>query len=232
MADEGRWPRALRRFCCDFLPAGVAPINDGVVAPNIPEPDWIASAAEVTESLDLVRRARESAEERARTAEDKASRLLQTVLALLTLALALGSYQATFASGRASVWFFTLIPIGYAIGSLALSAFEASQIDRVGLYYMPDGSELEGASEADVRRTLLVAEDRGRQLADWTARKKHSDLMQARAWMTRGLAALLLAALLAAGARASSEAKTSTPEHAKSPPKTEVRQTPRSSSSP
>jgi len=47
---------------------------------------------------------------------------------------------------------------------------------------------------------------RGRRLARWSANHKHTDLMQARAWFTRGLAALLLAGLAAGICRATASA--------------------------
>jgi hypothetical protein len=74
MTNEGSWPKALRRFFYDLLSASKAPPRDGVVAPDKVLPAWIDHVAGLPESLDLARRARESAEARAQTAEDKASR--------------------------------------------------------------------------------------------------------------------------------------------------------------
>ena len=189
----GNWPNTKRRVLYDFMTANRAPAMDGIVPPDFEPPPWIDHVATLPGSLDVVRRAREQAEGGAKTAEDKASRLLQLGLALLTIALALGSYQLEFALSRPIVWSATLIPMCIALAFLFLAAFEASQIDRVGIYSSPDGSQLANATAANTTSILLVAEDRGRRLASWSSRNKHSDLMQARAWFTRGLAALLIA---------------------------------------
>jgi hypothetical protein len=215
MADNGTWPKALLRFLYDFRSAKKAPPQDGIVAPPEQVPAWIDHVAALPNSLEIVRLARVDAEGRAKTAEDKAARLVQTVLALLAITLALGSYQLAFSLSHSLFWSIGLIPVAYAIGSFALSAFEALQIDRVGIYAMPDGSELEGADAAQVPALELKAEVRGHMLAKWTADHKHSDLMQARAWMTRGLAALLIAALFAGVTRALPQ-PTPTQHHSKS----------------
>ena len=47
-----------------------------------------------------------------------------------------------------------------------------------------------------VELAVLAAEEKGRQWAQWTSIHKHTDLMQARAWFTRGLAVLILAAVV------------------------------------
>lgn len=158
--------------------------------------------ATLPESIEIARRAREDAEERAKTTEDKAARLVQVVLALLAITLALGSSQLAFVLTHSRYWYISLIPVLIAITSFALSAFGALQIDRVGVYSMPDGSELQMAEAAQIPALVLKAEVHGRMLASWTANNKHTDLMQARAWMTRGLAALLIAAVLAGVIRA------------------------------
>jgi hypothetical protein len=202
MPGNGKWPKALLRFLYDFMPASKAPAQDGIVEPYVAIPTWIDHVAALPGSLEVVRRAREDAEGRAKTAEEKAARLVQIDLALLTITLALGSYQLAYALKNSAFWAFGLIPLAYALYCFALSAFEALQIDRVGIYEMPDGSELDGAEAAQVSSLLLRAEFRGQQLANWTAVHKHSDLMQARAWMTRGLAALLIAGLFAGITRA------------------------------
>lgn len=199
---NGKWPKTLRRFLWDIGPACSAPPNDGIVAPEEKIPPWIDQVALLPDSLEVVRRARQDAEDRAKTAEDKAARLVQTVLVLLTIALALGSYQLEFTLKHTRYWVFGLIPIALAIVCFALSAFEALQIDRVGMYSMPVGWELEGLDAADARTRILRAEEYGKMLAGWTAKNKHTDLMQARAWMSRGLAALLIAGVFAGITRA------------------------------
>ena len=124
----------------------------------------------------------------------------------MVITLALGSYQLEFALKRSLPWLATLIPIVLAIMFLALSAFEAMQIDRVGKYSLPDGSELADAKPGEAKARILRAQVRGEMLASWSARHKTSDLMQARAWFTRGVAVLLVAGILAGITRAGSAA--------------------------
>ena len=111
----GEWPRAIRRFMYDFYTHKRAPNDDGIVRPEIELPDWIDHVAALPGSLEVAQRAREQAEGGASKAEDKASRLLQVVLALLTITLALGSYQLGFALDRTAIWEFTLIPVCAAL---------------------------------------------------------------------------------------------------------------------
>jgi hypothetical protein len=209
--DEGKWPRALLRFCYDFRSAKRAPQNDGTVAPNIAPPGWIAEVAKIPGVLDLARRAREAAEGAAKAAEDKGSRLAQVLLALLTVNLALGSYQLTFALQNGWLSWPTLAPVVLALIFLGLALFEALQIDRVGYYGQPVSENLIGMDAKSAEEEVLIREERGRRLAVWTSDHKHSDLMQARAWFTRGLAALLVAGIVAGAARAGTHAPPTKP---------------------
>ena len=145
--------------------------------------------------------ANDDAKDSATLAEEKASRLVQVALALMTVTLALGAFQLQFALDRSVIWLLTLVPIAAAIGCLALSAIEALQIDRVGYYQTATPADLVQPGLAP-EAAVLDAEDRGRKLARWTAKNKLTDLMQARAWFSRGLVALVVAALLGAGLRA------------------------------
>jgi len=202
LESQGEWPKALRRFGSDLMTAATAPPNDGVVAPVFMTPSWIADVATHPEALDTARRAREAAEMRARIAEEKANRLVQVVLALLTISVGLGAYQLKFAIDHSWPWLGSLMPVGLGLVFLSLSAFEAIEIDRVGFYRQPSAGDLAGVASRDPRAVLLAGEEEGRLLAGWTARNKMSDLMQARAWFSRGLAALLVAGAVAGVSRA------------------------------
>lgn len=206
--SDGCWPKALRRFGYDFMTKAKAPENDGVIAPVFAMPSWVEDVAARPEALDTARRAREAAETRAKTAEEKGNRLVQIVLALLTIAVALGAYQLKFALDRSWPWFALLVPAGLGLAFLALSAFEAAEIDRVGFYRRPKAGDLACLGSRDPAVVLLAGEEEGRRLAAWTARNKLSDLMQAKAWFSRGLAALLVAGAVAGASRASNGTET------------------------
>jgi hypothetical protein len=92
---------------------------------------------------------------------------------------------------RSLPWLLSLGPIVTALICLSLAAFEAIEID------------LAERGLVDAPAVLIAEEELGRRLARWTSIKKHSDLMQARAWFSR-LAALIVAALIAAVGRAAS----------------------------
>ena len=202
----GIWPTPRRRAFCDFLSKKQAPPDDGAIAPRIRPPAWADEVAVVPGALEVARSAREAAEDAAKSAEDKASRLVQVTLVLLTVGLALGSYQLTFALQRSWPWLLLLIPVTAALCCLAIAAFQGLLIDRVGFYHTPSGQDLAGHGHRDPGAVILAGEERGRRLARWSASHKHTDLMQARAWFTRGLAVLLLAGLVAGACRAVSSA--------------------------
>jgi hypothetical protein len=202
----GTWPVPRRRVFYDFLTKARAPDNDGMIAPMIRPPVWADEVSAIPGALDIARSARETAEDAAKSAEDKAFRLVQVTLALLTVALALGSYQLTFALQRSWPWLLLLIPVAAALCCLAVAAFEGLLVDRVGFYSTPTGQDLAGLGQRNPDAVVLAQEERGRRLARWSAAYKHTDLMQARAWFTRGLAVLLLAGALAGACRAASSA--------------------------
>jgi hypothetical protein len=202
-ARPGTWPRAFQRVASDFRSKANAPTADGVVAPTYAEPTWLDEVSSRPGSLDVARRAHDGAADAAKTAEDKANRLVQVTLALLTVTLALGAFQLKFALDRSWVWLWSALPVTLALAFLALAAFEALQIDRVGMYIGPKPEHLVNLGSRSPEALLLAREEEGRRMAQWTSDNKHRDLMQARAWFTRGLAALLCAGVLAATLRAS-----------------------------
>lgn len=199
---QGLWPRAIKRFFWDFLPASKAPENDGVRSPELVRPSWASAAASRPGGLDVARRAHDEAKSGAKAAEDKANRLVQASLALLTITLAVGAFQAQFALDRSPLWLLSLGPAVTALVCLSLAAFEGLEIDRVGVYRHPTAEDISVRVRDDPVAVLIAEEEIGRRLARWTSDKKHSDLMQARAWFSRGLAALIIAALVAAIGRA------------------------------
>lgn len=197
----GEWPSVGRRFRSDFKTKAKAPGNDDIVAPVFVAPPWIDEVAGYPEALETARRAREAAEARVASTEEKASRLVQIALALLTISVGVATYQLSFALDRPWPRITSLIPVVLSLGSLILAAFEAMQIDRVGLYRAPRAEDLACLGSRSSAAAVLAIEEQGRRFADWTAQHKMTDLMQARAWFSRGLATLLVAALFAGVSR-------------------------------
>jgi hypothetical protein len=136
--------------------------------------------------------------ERSSEAEAKSGRLLQLSLALLAIAVTLAGFQLTVIRSQGWPWlaYLLILPSVIAGISLALAGAISAEGDRPGLYQMPGPAEM--GSNADPVRALVLAEERGRVLANWTATNKLNDLLQARAWLTRGLVALVVAAVISA----------------------------------
>jgi hypothetical protein len=217
-AESGRWPRAIARFGADMLPKRWAPANDGVKAPVFTRPAWIDSVAVavVPAAVETAKAANQAAMDTAATAETKANRLVQVGLALLTLAFAVGAYQLSFALRRSADSLLTLIPIAAALAFLSLAVFEAVEIDTVGFYRQVQAADFEGVGPVSAASVELEVEENGRRLARWSATHKLTDLMQARAWLSRGVAALVVAALVAGICRGES----ATSHNPASPPPT------------
>lgn len=199
-SSEGSWPSPLKQFLWDFFLKSKAPENSGIKIPTFESPDWLSD--EPVQSDDTLEAARSEHQEgaaRAKAAEDKAQALMQTTLALLTLAIAVGGYQVSYLRDETAGWLplVWLIPTAISIAFLVIAGIEALEINRVGMYWPPVTADLVG--EGNVRRRLIEAELRGSVIADWTATNKVTNLLQARAWFSRGLVFLLLAALISLG---------------------------------
>jgi len=205
---DGEWPKPLRRIGWDLGTAKRAPANDGVRSPEIVPPAWISLATRSPEALAISQRANDEARAGARAAEEKASRLAQNALATVAVATAIGGFQVGFALAH-SAWLVVLIlPVGAALCCLAVAAFEAIEIDRVGFFDGATAEDLAVIGPKTAIESAVEREEIGRQLAAWSSRQKHTALMQARAWFSRGLVLLLLAAVVAAaswGVRISSD---------------------------
>ena len=193
---KGKWPSPAERFKNDFLLGKYAPENDGAKAPPFVEPGWINEVAARPGALDVARRANDQASTSASAAETKAHRQVQISLSVLTLAFVVGGIQLRLVATEHWTWLFTLVPVVYALVCLIISAFETLQVDRVGFYRHPSGQSIATLGAGDHVARILAAEEKGRQWAQWTSIHKHTDLMQARAWFTRGLAVLILAAVV------------------------------------
>ena len=194
---DGAWPKPLNRVRWDLGRASKAPDSDGVASPQFAPPSWASAAARSPAALSVVQRANDEARAGAKAAEDKAERLVRTALTTLAVATALLGYQLRFALEHGRWWLPLLIPVSAAFVCLAIAAFEAYEIDRVGVYRNATGQDLAEPGHRNPIVPVIEKEEEGRRLAQWSSRKKHTALMQARVWFSRGLM-LLVAAVIAA----------------------------------
>lgn len=197
--DEGRWPTSRQALLWDLVPEGVAPSSDGVVSPTWSVPDWVASVndADVDDLIATERRRADGAQSAASTTEGKAARLLGTTVTLLTASVALTALQLRSAA-HAHDELRILLVVASLPGALAclmlfLSALRSLDADtRVGVYGVVTASvRASGGKRAELERTTLAA-----SRSEWTSRHKASALMDARAWFSRALLAVLLALCL------------------------------------
>jgi hypothetical protein len=200
-ANQGYWPRPLRRFWWDLLPGRLSdrwvPPAGGVRAPAYAPPSWLAEdAAGTPEALEQAKRGHDIAVARVQTVEAKADRLAQRALALLALAFALAGWQLrTGHTHGGGWWYLLLVPAGAAIAALAAAGITALELDRPGVFHTPKAATLRGRN--DPIRVQVEGEERARDRATWTAERKYDDLLAARAWFSRGLVALVAAGLVA-----------------------------------
>jgi hypothetical protein len=199
-ADE-HWPPWWKKYLNDFLPAKQAKNNDGMRSPQFEDAPWTEGPGALTPVvLDAARRRHDQAEIRIAVAEQRSERLAQRALTLLALAFVAVGYQAsTLRDQEAPVllWALALLFGGSAIAMLAIAAIEAIGVDRVGYTQPADPGEAATYSdEGAQRRSLAMQEHRAARMANWTARHKVNEFLQARAWLTRGITALVLSGVL------------------------------------
>lgn len=198
---NGKWPTPWERWKADFKSHDKAPESDGAEPPTFDPPDWLEEVSKWPGALEVARRGNEHAEDGAKTAEAKAARLLQNCLTLLTIAIAVGAFQLrAAASGTWPIWvrWLLLVPPAAAVVLLAIAGAIAKDVDRVGFYRRASLNDLVNGHGSSPEVRALAAEWEGRKLARWSATNKLRDLMDARAWFTRGLTALVAAGLIAA----------------------------------
>lgn len=195
---KGTYPKPFKLILWDLGRASKAPDNDGVQAPQFETPSWLAMAARSPEAVAVARRANDEAKQGAKTAEDKASRLVRLALTTVAVAITITAFQVGLIASWSLWWLPLAVPMALAIGCLSTAAFQAAQIDRVGMYRHAHLSDLATTGPRDPTINLIDQEERGRRLASWGSQHKHTALMQARAWFTKGLVSLIGAALIAA----------------------------------
>jgi hypothetical protein len=201
---EGYWPSWRAKVFNDFRSAKAAEPNDGLIAPTFDEPVW-AEAAHVGSPtlLEAMRRRHDAADDRIDTAEQRASRLIQFGLSLLALAFVAAGFQASKLRQHHAplvVWISLMAIAALAILCLAMAVVQAVGIDRVGMAQPADPAEAAPLADEEAQRKYLALQEyRAFEIANWTGKKKGTECLQARAWLTRGLAALALSGVCTIG---------------------------------
>lgn len=201
-ADQGEWPKWWRRLLWDLTPARWAKDNDGLRAPVVSRPGWQTPGRLVTQDMvDDAAGRRAEAEARAASAEVRAGRIGQLAMTLLALAFAVGTYTAKriHELDLSARWWALIVPAVGAVISLALAALQGLTAEHsVRLTGASAPAGLHSPASAERRRAAEEAAYRGEMVANWSARKKLSESLQARAWLTRGIVLLVCAGLVAA----------------------------------
>jgi hypothetical protein len=194
-------PGALKQFWWDLLPKNspdwLVPRRSGLNPPE-PEVDWITAAIAANEhALDQTRRAHDLARDRADSLEKKAIPIVTLCLSLLAIALVIGGYQLGYLRRHHSGSWWLLAPAAASVVCLVFAAIAALEVQRVGVYQW-EGAEPLGREPGGVLG-LVQAEEKGRRFAEGTALIKANGFLQARAWLSRALVTLILAAIVTIG---------------------------------
>ena len=118
-------------------------------------------------------------------------------LTLLATALAIAGYQVGVLRHESHPTWWLLAPAVLSVGFLAIAAICSLEVQRVGIYQW-EGAEPLGRTPGG-RLGLVGSEETGRRLAAWTAGVKANGFLQARAWLSRALVALIVSAIVAIG---------------------------------
>jgi len=194
-------PGPLKQFWWDLLPKNspdwLVPRQSGLKPPEA-NLEWLTSEiAEKLEALEQTRRAHDLERERAQLLEAKATGMVTLCLTLLATALALGGYQVGILRGAHRPNWLLIVPAALSVACLVFAAITSLEVQRVGIYQW-EGAEPFGR-DPDGRLGIVRAEETGRQLARWTAGIKVNGYLQARAWLSRAIVALIASAIVTIG---------------------------------
>ena len=201
---DGFWPTCWSKFANDFRRAKNAKASDGLLAPPFDSSEWEALSGAGTEVvLEATRRRHDQAEARIARAEERATRITQTALTLLTVAFVVAYFEADRLRAIGAPWvvwpLFLVLPVATFV-SLAIAVIESLGVDRVGYVWPADPRAAAALTEQEAQRcNLTVQEARASFAANWTAGHKLDEVLQARAWLTRGITTLILTYVFAAG---------------------------------
>lgn len=193
-SDLGVWPPWWKKLWWD-LSRRPPDRTDGLRAPVPRTPYWLDEAgAGAAETLSAAQATRAHAESRVERAEARAMRLLQTSLALLALTFTATGFLLDRMIASPQPWskYLLLLPGAAALGALVVAAALALGVDRVGLSIAPLPGPIAEATDEGRAATAAAEEVRSALISAWTAGHKLSEANRSRAWLTSGIAALLL----------------------------------------
>lgn len=197
----GKRPGPLKQFWWDLLPKKspdwLVPRRSGLEPPDVCV-EWITvDIADHPEALAQTRRAHDLELDRVTSLESKASGMVTLCLTLLATALAIAGYEVGFLRDEQDSRWWLLTPAVLSLAFLALAAITSLEVQRVGVYQW-EGAEPLGREPGSFLG-LVESEERGRRLAGWSAGIKADGFLQARAWLSRALVALIVSVFVAIG---------------------------------
>ncbi len=200
--DGSRWPSSYKQFIWDLVPGELAQGSDGVVPPpeDAERLAWTNDVkdADVPNMYSVARAYRKDSDDTARNIELKASRLATVLVALLTANAALVVFELTRLGSDPTTlqaWLvatsagFGLWSAGWLIVGLT-RAVDADQ--RMGITTVSKLSDV-----TTNPRAALRDEAHGREVSNWTRRKKADRLIDARAAVSRSMLRLVISAVIA-----------------------------------
>ena len=197
---EGVWPPWWKKLWWDIRFWPKLQETDGLKAPIPERPYWLDECGSDSDLvLDAARATRAYSENRLERAEIRASRLLQTVLVLLTIGFAsmgflLNRLMEEEADRSWTLLF--LVPSGFALIFLIVAAVQTLGVGRVGLGMPPRPGVIAEAPETTQVSVAAHEEVKAALITNWTADNKLSETNDARCWLSRGIVALILSGIM------------------------------------
>jgi hypothetical protein len=199
--EDGVWPSWRRRLLADLLPARFAASQDGLVAPTYDPPAWLEGDGAITnEAAELARYLHEQQEKRADSAEARGGKVGQHGFALLAIAFTATGFEAArlrLIAAPGWVWVIALTPATLSILFFAVTTLQAAATEhRVRLSYPPILDDIAKCEPSEQKRLLVQQDDRAAFFATWSGTNRLDEVLQARAWLTRGIVALIVSGIV------------------------------------
>lgn len=196
----GVWPSWRERLSRqDLLPQQFAPRADGLTCPEFDTPDWMETC-DATKVSPTAKEMMDAASERLVAGEKRSEGIFDAAWKLLAVGLAATGFEAARLRANAvplPLVAMALLPNVAMVICLGLAALQGlTTSNRVGIMWQ---LEIEDIAEAgdNCERAKLKDYWHGAQTIDWVASRKLDDFLQAQAWLSRGIVALVVSGLIA-----------------------------------